>query len=262
MCLAPVAAGMLSWLLVCALLVKVCYPVQDWISGRWRSAAVRPAGRGARRAWRGRGLVGRAQVGSACEVAPAGRGTTRGSHIGVSGKRGGARAARRVAREARTNARVERARAARWQRWRRVCAERLPGRAGGGERRPRREFVRGRAEREHVDVRLGPIVRLEAPAHEKPIQNRTDEPPRSKLLAEPRLTSAPHVLGREVARVTFGAVARCGADRGDRPKVAEFQLPPRIDEDVARLDVAVDVTARVNVHECVADVAQPAHETR
>ena len=86
--------------------------------------------------------------------------------------------------------------------------------------------------------------------------------PSIELLAEPRLTSAPHVLGREVARVTFGAVARCGTDRRDRPKVAEFQLPPRIDEDVARLDVAVDVTARVNVHECVADVAQPAHETR
>ena len=89
-----------------------------------------------------------------------------------------------------------------------------------------------------------------------------NEPSRSKLPAGPRLTSAPHALGREVARVAFGAVARCGADRGNRPKVAELQLPLRIDEDVARLDVAVDVTARVDVRECVADVAKPARETR
>ena len=227
---------------------------------RQRGAAVRPAGRGDRAGRRRRQArrVRRRVRNRATRAAPRAVATS-GSAASAAGR--GRRAASRA------RARATRASSARERRGgsggaasaRSAATPRRRRRAAPPSRvRTRTRRARTRRRATGADSSTGSTC---ARDHAVPWPQE-NEPSRSKLPAGPRLTSAPHALGREVARVAFGAVARCGADRGDRPKVAELQLPLRIDEDVARLDVAVDVTARVDVRECVADVAKPARETR
>ena len=70
------------------------------------------------------------------------------------------------------------------------------------------------------------------------------------------MTSSVALLGRHVGRSAdgdAGARQRAGLSRPGDPEVGEIGLASRADQDVLRLDVAVDRAGRVRMIECVGD---------